>query len=97
MVPTWAIISPETGFDNGCGGSAVAGNIRGLRSDFSDHLCAHVLERVAELDLLGDRDTVLGDGGGTELLLDNDIASLRAKRYLHCVGQNIDATQDSLS
>ena len=58
---------------------SVAGYVRGLGGDFANHLCAHVLERVAELNLLGDGDAVLGDGGGTELLLNNDVAALGAE------------------
>ena len=50
------------GVDGGGGGS-IAGNGRGLGSDFLDHLRAHVFVRVFELDFLGDGDAVLGDGG----------------------------------
>src|SRR5208282_4434618 len=42
-------------------GGAVAGNVVGLRGDLAHHLCAHVLELVFELDLLGDGDPVLGN------------------------------------
>ena len=44
----------------------------GLGSDFLDHLRAHVLELVLELDLLGDGNAVLGDRGGTEGLVENE-------------------------
>ena len=47
---------------NGGGGGAVTGNVGGLRCDLANHLCAHVLKGVGELDLLGDRDAVFGDG-----------------------------------
>jgi hypothetical protein len=83
--------------EHGCGGGAVAGHVGGLRSDLAHHLRAHVLERVAELDLLGDGDAVLGDGRRAELLLDDDVASLGAERDLHRVGQNVDSTQDCLT
>ena len=49
--------------EHGGGGGAVPGDVGGLGGDFADHLCAHVLERVLQLDLLGDGDAVLGDGG----------------------------------
>src|ERR1700736_311891 len=35
---------------NGGGGGAVAGYIGGLAGDFTNHLCAHVFERVLEFD-----------------------------------------------
>ena len=47
--------------EHGGGGGAVAGDVGGLGGDLLDHLRAHVLELVLELDLLGDGDAVLGD------------------------------------
>jgi hypothetical protein len=55
---------------------AVAGEIGRLRRDFLHHLCAHVLDRIRKLDLLGDGDAVLGDGRCTELLVDDDVSAL---------------------
>ena len=80
--------------EDGGGGGAVAGDVGGLGGDLADHLGAHVLERVLELDLLGDGDAVLGDRGRAELLLDDDVAALGAERDLHRVGQLVDAAQD---
>ena len=68
--------------EHGRGGGAVAGDVARLRGDFTDHLGAHVLEVVLELDLLGDRDAVLGDGRRAEALLDDDVATLGAERDL---------------
>src|SRR5690606_26652107 len=48
---------------HGGGGGAVAGGVVGLRGHFAHHLCAHVLELVLQLDLLGDGNAVLGDAG----------------------------------
>ena len=56
--------------EHGGGGGAVAGDVGGLGGDLTQHLRAHVLELVLELDLLGDGDAVLGDAGGAERLLD---------------------------
>ncbi len=50
------------------GRRAVAGVIVLTRGDLTDHLRAHVLELVGELDLLGDGDAVLGDAGRAEAL-----------------------------
>ena len=47
---------------NGGGSGAIAGNIRCLRSHFTNHLGAHILERVLEFNLFCDRNTVFGDG-----------------------------------
>src|SRR5438105_3422807 len=48
---------------------AVTGHVGGLGGDFLHHLRTHVLELVLQLDLLGDRDAVLGDGGRAERAL----------------------------
>jgi hypothetical protein len=65
---------------HGGGGGAVTGDVGGLGSDFLDHLRAHVLELVFELDFLGDGHAVLGDGRGAEALVEHDVAALRAER-----------------
>src|SRR5262249_38346621 len=50
-----------------------------------------VLERVLELDVASDRDAVVGDGRRAELLVEDDVATLRADRHLDRVGKAIDA------
>ena len=76
---------------------AVAGRVRRLARDLAHHLRAHVLERILEVDFLGDGHAVLGDGGGAELLVEDDVAALGAERDLHRVGQLVDAAQDGLA
>src|SRR6185503_1342926 len=76
---------------------AVAGGVRRLARDLAHHLRAHVLEGILEVDLLGHRHAVLGDSGGAELFVEDDVASLRTERDLHCVGKLIDAAQDGLT
>ena len=56
-----ALVEDGLGEDGG-GGGAVAGDVGGLGGDLLDHLGAHVLVLVLQLDLLGDGDAVLGDG-----------------------------------
>ena len=73
------------------GGGAVAGDVVGLGRDFLEELGAHVLERVVELDVASDRDAVVGDRRGAELLVEDDVAALRADRHLDRVGEAIDA------
>ena len=65
--------------------------------DFADHLRAHVLELVFELDFLGDGHAVLGDARGAEGLVDDDVAALRAERHLHRVGEDVDAAQHAVA
>ena len=65
--------------EHGRGGGAVAGDVGGLGRDLVHHLRAHVLELVLELDLLGDRDAVLGDARGAVRLLEHDVAALGAR------------------
>ena len=82
---------------DGGGGGAVAGDVGGLRRHFAHHLRAHVLERILQLDFLGDGHAVLGDGRAAELLLEDDVAALGAERDFHRVGQLVDAAQNRLA
>ena len=136
MVPTCAIMSPETGLESfltssmatstafsmprfsaiGLAPAATAftpsrkiacarmvavvvpspATSRGLGGHFAHHLRAHVLQRILQLDFLGDRDAVLGDVRAAELLLQDHVAALGAERHLHRVGQLVDAAQNRL-
>ena len=83
--------------ENGGRGGAVASYVGGLGGDFTDHLRAHVFERVLQLDFLGDGDAVLGDDGRAKLLLDHRVAALGTERDLHGVCESVDAAQDRLA
>jgi hypothetical protein len=74
------------------GGGAVTGDVVGLGGDLLGELSAQVLERIGELDLLGDGHAVVGDGRGAPLLVEHDVAALGAERHLHGVGEGVDAT-----
>ena len=78
------------GHDGG-GGGAVAGDVIGLLGDFLDQLCADLLVGIVQLDLLGDGDAVIGDGGGAPLLLEHDIAALGAEGDLDRVCEGVHA------
>ena len=65
--------------ENGRGRRTVAGDFRRLGGDLLEHLRAHVLELIFELDLLGDRHAVLGDAGRAERLIEHDVAALGAR------------------
>ena len=82
---------------DGGGRGTVAGHIAGLGGHFAHHLGAHVLQRILEFDLLGDRDTVLGDRRSAELLLQNHVPALRAKGHFHRVGELVHAAQNRLT
>ena len=73
------------------GGRAVAGDVVGLGRGLLEHLRAHVLEVVLELDLLGDGDAVVGDRGRAPLLVDRDVAAARAEGDFDGVGERVDA------
>ena len=75
--------------ENGGGGGAVASDVVGLLGDLLDELSADLLVRIVELDLLGDGDTVVGDGGGAPRLLENDVATLGAEGDLDRVGEGV--------
>ncbi len=79
--------------ENGRGCRAVTGSVVGLRSHFAQHLCAHVFELVFQFDFLGNRYTVFGDAWCAEGLVDNNVTTLRAERYLNSVSEDIDAAQ----
>src|SRR5690606_454733 len=73
------------------GGGAVPGYVVGLLRDLLDQLGADLLVRLLKLDLLGDAHTVVGNGGSTPLLLEYDVAPLRAQRHPHGVGEVVHA------
>ena len=77
--------------EHGRGGRAVTGDVVGLLGDLLDELRADLLERVVELDLLGDRDAVVGDRGRAPLLLEDDVAALGAERDLDGVRELVHA------
>ena len=81
---------------HGRGRGAVAGDIVGLGRGFLEELGAHVLERVLELDLLGDGHAVVGDGRRAVLLVERHVAALRAEGGLDRVGEDVDALFEGL-
>ncbi len=83
--------------EHGCRRRAVACDVRRLARHFAHHLCAHVLERILQLDLFRHGHAVLGDRGRAELLVEDDVAALRPERHLDRVGQLVDAAQDRLA
>ena len=76
---------------HGGGGGAVTGDVVGLLGDLLDELGADLLVGVLELDLLGDGDAVVGDRGGAPLLLEHDVAALRAEGDADGVGELVHA------
>src|SRR6056297_4249558 len=76
--------------ENRSGSGTVTGDVVGLRRDFLEELSTHVLERVFEFDFLGDGNAVLGHRGGAELLVQEDVSSLRSKGYLDRAGKLLD-------
>ena len=83
--------------EHGRGGGAVAGHVVGRRGDLAHELGALVLEDVLDLDLASDRDAVVGDRRGAELLVEHDVAALGAERHLDRVGDRVDAGLERLA
>src|SRR5258705_3289997 len=79
------------------GRRAVTGLIAGARGDLLHELRAHVLVGVLEVDLLRDRDAVLGHRGAAERLLDDDVAAARAERDLDRAGELAHAVANLLA
>jgi hypothetical protein len=69
------------------GSRTVPGDVAGFGRHFLDHLGAHVLVLIFQLDFPSYGYTVLGDGGRTKAFLQDDIAAARAQRYFDCLGQ----------
>ena len=70
-------------------GGAVTGDIVGLLGNFLDELGPDLLVRVLELDFLGDRHTIVGDGGRAPLLLQDDVAAARPQGHPDGVGEDV--------
>ncbi|KAI3480490.1 hypothetical protein L1887_57336 [Cichorium endivia] len=79
--------------EHGGGGGAVTSDLVGLVGDVLDEARAEVLELVLERDGLGDGDTVLGDLGAAEGLLDDHIATLGTEGDRDGVGEQVDAVE----
>ena len=88
-----AFLHDAVGEDGGRSG-AVAGDVVGLGGDFLEELGAHVLVGVLELDFLGYRNAVLGDGGRAELFVEEDIAALGSEGDLYRLGDSLDADEE---
>ena len=73
----------------GSSGGTVTGIIGSFAGHATNELCTGVLESVFEVDFLGHADTVLGDAGGAEFLLDDYIAAFRTEGYLYGIGEGI--------
>src|ERR1041385_5157773 len=79
------------------GRRSIAGLVARLTGDLLDHLRAHVLEPVGELDLLRDGHAVLGDARRAVRFVEEDVAAFRAERHLDRIGENIDAAQHPIA
>ena len=77
--------------EHGGGGGAVTGDVVGLLGDLLDELGADLLVGILEVDLLGDGHAIVGDRGGAPLLVEHDVAALRAEGDAHGVGQLVHA------
>jgi len=77
--------------EHGGGRRAVTGDVVGLLRNFLDELGADLLEGVFEVDLLGDRDTVVRDRGCAPLLFEDDVAATRAEGDANSVGELVHA------
>ena len=73
----------------GSSGGTVTGIIGSFAGHATNELCTGVLESVFEVDFLGHADTVLGDAGGAEFLLDDYIAAFGTEGYLYGIGEGI--------
>ena len=75
---------------NGSSRRTVTSHIRGLGSNFLDHLSTDVFDPVFQFDLFSNRNTVFGDGWSAKFLFDDDVASFRTEGHLYCIGKLVD-------
>ncbi len=83
--------------EHGGGGGAVAGHVVGGGRHLAHQLSALVLEDVLDLDLTSDGHAVVGDRRGAELLVEHDVAALRAERDLDRVSDRVHARLQRLT
>ncbi|CAB5042487.1 unannotated protein [freshwater metagenome] len=81
--------------ENGCGRSSIASDIICLLGNFLDELGTDFLVWIFEFDFLSDRNTVVGDRGGSPLLLQHNVASARSESDLHCVCELVHSTLET--
>src|SRR5215204_2303648 len=91
LTDSGAAVDHGLGQDGGRRG-AVTRDVVGLGSDLLGELGAEIRVRLLDLDLTGDRDAVVGDRRGAELLVDDDVAAPWAERHLDGVREGVDAT-----
>jgi hypothetical protein len=82
---------------DGRGGGAVAAGVVGLAGGFLDELGAHVLERVGELDVLGDGDAVIDDRGRAPFLIEGHAVAFGPQGHFYRIGQGGDALFQGVS
>src|SRR6185437_15545513 len=82
---------------HGGGSGSVARLVRGAGSHLLQHLRAHVLKTVLQLDLLGDRNSVFRDGRRAVTLLEHGVAPPGAECRLHRIRKDIDAPEHALA
>ena len=87
-----AFFEDGTSEDSG-GRCAVTSLIVSLTGDLLNKVGADVLVAIAELDILGHSDTILGDLGHAKSLVDDDIAATWAQSHLHSISKHIAALE----
>ena len=75
----------------GCCGCSVACIVASLACHALNELCTSVLESVCELHFFSDCDAILSDLRSAELLLDDNVATLRTESHLDCICQLVNA------
>jgi hypothetical protein len=100
-VGTCGHVLQTSGHDGLCeyrgGGGSITGLVSGLAGHFLQHLGAHVLHGVLQLDLLGYGHAVLGHLGCSEFLVDDHVAALGTEGHLHRVREVIDTTLQAVA
>ena len=73
------------------GGGTIAGDVIGLGGNFTDQGSAHVFKWIFQFNVLGNGHAIIGDGGRTEFLFQDNVTAFGPQCYFYGISQFIDA------
>lgn len=80
---------------NGGGGGAITSLIVGLGGNLLDEASTNVVVSIGELNLLSNGDTILGDLGRAEGLVNDDVTAARTKSDLDGISEHVNTLEHS--
>ena len=90
-----ASLLEDSASKNGGGGGAITSLIVGLGGNLLDEAGTNVVVSISELNLLGNSDTILGDLGRAEGLVNDDVTAARTKGNLDGISEHVSTLEHS--